>query len=165
MSNKKTSKTKSTSIKSPPSIVYKRSSDVEVNYASANWLDEDHLYKLKELKQKEWTEDIKEQFLELSLKGKIHDVAQDHTPSELRMVYAVMCTVLGIRVSTDFFKNGSKDKDRFEEFIWGHRKLLRKTLERYESPYEDTCITSADLLLNFESDVVLTEITTSQVMN
>ena len=74
-------------------------------------------------------------------------MAQDHTPSELRMVYAVMCTVLGIRVSTDFFKNGSKDKDVFEEFIWGHRKLLRKTFERYESPYEDTCITNADLLL------------------
>ena len=81
------------------------------------------------------------------------------------MFYAVTFSVLGIRASTGFFKNSSKDKDRFKEFIWGHRKLLRKTFERYESPYEDTCITSADLLLNFESDVVLTEITTSQVMN
>ena len=70
MSNNKTSKIKSTSIKSPPNIVYKRSSDVDVDYLSANWVDEDHLYKLKESKQKEWTEDDKKQFLELSLKEK-----------------------------------------------------------------------------------------------
>ena len=132
---------------------------------SANWVNEDHLSKLKELKQKEWTEDDKEQFSELSFKEKLRDVVHDHAPSELKMVYALICSVLGIRASTDFFKNGSKDKDRFEEFIWGHRKLLHKTFKRYESPYEDTCITNDDLLLNFESHVDLTETISLQVMN
>ena len=147
MSNDRTSEIKSTFIKSPPNIVYKRRLDVDIDYLSANWVNEDHLSKLKESKQKEWTEDDKEQFSELSLKETLRDVVHDHAPSELKMVYAVTCSVLSIRASTGFFKNGSKDKDRFEEFIWGHRKLLRHTQERYESPYEDTCITIADFFV------------------
>ena len=101
--------------------------------------------KLKESKQKDWTEDDKEQLLELSLKEKLRDVVHDHAPSELKMVYAQTCLVLGIRANVGFFKNGSKDKDRFEEFIWEHRKLLRNIQDRCVSPYANMCAPSADL--------------------
>lgn len=80
----------------------------------------------------------------------------DHAPSELKMVDAVTCSRLGIRASTGFFKNGSRDKTRFEDFMWGNQKQLRCTQERYESPYEDTCITITDFfLLTFEFHYVL----------
>ena len=84
-------------------------------------------------------------------------MVQDHAPSELKIFYAVTCSVLGIRASTSFCKSGSKDKGRFKEFIWGHHKLLRHTFKSYESPYKDTCIISTDFMLIFESYVSFTE--------
>ena len=69
----------------------------------------------------------------------------EHAPSELKMVYAQTCSVLGKYDSVGFFKNGSKDKERFYEFVLEHRKILHDIQDRYVSPYANTYVPNADL--------------------
>ena len=112
---------------------------------SANWANSNHLLILKELKQKDLTSSDKEQFLELSFKEQLREVVNAHGPSELKMVYVQTCAMLHIPPSVEFFKNGSKDKERFYEFIWENRKSLRNIQERYEYPFVEMFVRHAYL--------------------
>ena len=106
--------------------------DHDINFLNANWVHSNDLLTLKELKQKNLKSEDKEKFKKRSLKEQIREVVYDHGPSELKMVYVQNCTMLRIPASVDFFKNGSKDKERFFEFIWEHRKSLRSIQDRYD---------------------------------
>ena len=136
MTNDKLVEVENTSPKSPPKIVIKKSNEMEIdqdiNYLNANWVHSSHLLTLKELKQKNLKSEDKEKFKKRSLKEQIREVVYEHGPSELKMVYVQNCAMLGIPASVDFFKNGSKDKERFFEFIWEHRKSLRSIQNRYD---------------------------------
>ena len=136
MTNDKLVEVENTSPKSPPKIVIKKSNEMEIdqdiNYLNANWVHSSHLLTLKELKQKNLKSEDKEKFQKRSLKEQIREVVYEHGPSELKMVYVQNCAMLGIPASVDFFKNGSKDKERFFEFIWEHRKSLRSIQNRYD---------------------------------
>ena len=109
------------SVDSPPTIVFKKMPPVDVDYLSADWTNSSHLVVLAESKEKEWSLNDKKTFLNLSLQDQMREVVSEHTPSELKMVYAITCHKLGIRPRTDFFKNGSKDKSRLYDFLWEYR--------------------------------------------
>ena len=149
MSNDKLIEVENTSPKSPPKIVFKNSPGIEIdydiNFLTVNWGNSNDILTLKELKQKDLTSDDKEQFLRRSPKEQLHEVVYDHGPSELKMVYVQTCFKLGIPASVEFFKNGSKDKERFYEFIWENRKSLRNIQERYEYPFVETFVRHAYL--------------------
>ena len=152
MSNDKWSEVENTSLKSPPSIVFKNSSAIEIDNLSANWANPNHLFTLKESKQKDLTSSDKEQFLELPLQEQLRGVVYEHAPSELKMVYDQTCSLLDKHASVEFFKNGSKDKERFYEFIWENRKILCDIQDGYVSPYAKMFVPHANLYyLNFES--------------
>ena len=131
----------SSSPKSNPTIVFTNSPPGEIIYLIANWCNSNHLLKLKESKQKKLTSSNKERFLDLSKQQQLHDVVCEHGSSELKMVYVKTCLVLCTDPNVDFFKNGSKDKERVYEFLWNSCKLLRNIQDGYVSPDAETIFT------------------------
>ena len=135
----------SSSPKSNPTIVFTNSPPGEIIYLIANWCNSNHLLKLKESKQKKLTSSKKEQFLRVSKQDQLRNVVYEHGPSELKMVHVKTCLVLGTDPSVDFFKNGSKDKERVYEFLWNSHKLIQNIQDGYVSPYAETFVLHSHL--------------------
>ena len=131
--------------KAPQALCSRRVLQLRLIIYRPIWTKPTHLVTLLESKHKEGTSSDKRQFLKLSLQDQIRAVVKDHTPSELKMVYAITCAALGVRASVDFFKNGSKDKERFYDFICENRQMLDDLQDRYVSTYADTCVVDENL--------------------
>ena len=158
MLNDKGRRVENTSPKSPPSTMFMNSPAIEFDYLSANWANSNHLLILKELKQKDLTSRDKEQFLELSKQEKLRNVVYDHASSALKMVYVNTCLLLGTNQSVDFFKNGSKDKERVYEFLWknaSYYAIFRTSMCHHM--LRGLFYMPIFIIENFQSHVILTE--------
>jgi len=118
---------------SPPKIVLKNEfglgtepgldAETTIDYLNCSWWNKDHLQVLYEDKDGSLSTT---EFAAMDLGDQLHEVIDIHTPSELKMVYAQICSKLSMKPSTIFFKTAKKGKASLVEIILANLKRLKK---------------------------------------
>ena len=112
----------------PPKIVSNTPSDsnIIIDILNCSWVDNSHLQELIETKKPKMSDKAKTEFAASTLRDKLVKGIHAYPPSNMKMVYIQVCSLLDKKASMDFFIPAKKGKDDLVKLIWENCKKLRK---------------------------------------